>query len=171
MMVFASMSWAGGAKHWMAAELRGLRSLQTRMTRRLGRWWPRATGLPSLRQENEQVGDRQFGECPYTGSGCRGGYLVVALGWPPWPALSVGTLAVECPHIDLAGCLAAPHDPRRASHGCPLGQDETRSRILGARQTPLGRSSRQLSWKHGGMMPLRIVVFGIRKSKVCFAGR
>lgn len=40
-IVFASMSWAIGTRHWTVAELRGLRSVQTRMTRRLGGWWPR----------------------------------------------------------------------------------------------------------------------------------
>lgn len=40
--VFASMSRASGTRHWTATELHGLKTLRTKMTRRLGRWWPGA---------------------------------------------------------------------------------------------------------------------------------
>lgn len=40
--VFASMIWTAGTRQWTVAELRGIRRLQVRMTRRLGGWWPRS---------------------------------------------------------------------------------------------------------------------------------
>lgn len=50
MEVVGGMSWAAGVWHWAAPELRGLRALQARMTRRLGNGVGRATSDGSATQ-------------------------------------------------------------------------------------------------------------------------
>lgn len=40
--VFPALSWCAGTRHWTLQELKQIRSVQVRMTRRLAGWWPYA---------------------------------------------------------------------------------------------------------------------------------
>lgn len=103
-IAFPSMAWPSGTRHWAIVELRGLRTLQCRMTRRLARWWPRGhDDRGTARREGALLGQ-----------GCC--HHLVEVGWPPPEAARERAAAWERKGCGVAKCVVAQDVARRVPH-------------------------------------------------------
>lgn len=111
--VVASLAWAG-TRHWTAAELQGIRTLQVHMMRRLGRRRPRgADTVPHYAR-------RTSGGCRDDGSGSVLGpcdsYCLVAMGRALGTTESHGAMGIVCGGRRMERRMVAPRCPQPTLH-------------------------------------------------------